>query len=71
VRHNLSWKCTDSGQQLELFGEIASFVEGLADERMCHQALLFLEDKIALSPNVLRARVKQWDLQQFFGCDHG
>jgi hypothetical protein len=59
------------GQRLELFGEIASFVEGLAAERMYHQALLFLEGKgKTSSPNVLRARVKEWEAVGFVSGEH-
>jgi hypothetical protein len=54
------------GRRLELIGEIASFVEGLAAERMYHQAILFLENKgETSSPNVLRARVKDWEAEGF------
>jgi hypothetical protein len=54
------------GRRLELFGEIASFVEGLAAEQMYCQAMLFLEGNgRAATVGAIRARVRQWETEGF------
>ena len=54
------------GRRLELFGEIASFVEGLAAEQMYRQGMAFLEDKAkTASPEELRGRVREWEAEGF------
>lgn len=54
------------GRRLELFGEIASFVEGLAAEQMYRQGMAFLEDKAkTASPEELKVRVEEWEAEGF------
>jgi hypothetical protein len=54
------------GRRLELFGEIASFVEGLAAEQMYWQGIAFLEGEAnTVSTKDLRARVDLWEAEGF------
>ena len=54
------------GQRLDLFTEIASFVEGLAAERMYRQAMSFLQgNRKASSPEVVPDRVAEWKRDGF------
>ncbi len=54
------------GRRLELFGEIASFVEGLAAEQMYRHGIAFLEDKAeTASSEDLRGRVREWEAEGF------
>lgn len=54
------------GRRLELFGEIASFAEGLAAEQMYRQGMAFLEDRAkTASPEDLTARVGEWEADGF------
>jgi hypothetical protein len=58
--------CGLDGRRLELFGEIASFVEGIAAEQMYRRGMAFLEGKAKIvSPEDLRSRVKEWETQGF------
>jgi hypothetical protein len=58
--------CGLDGRRLELFGEIASFVEGLAAEQMYRRGMAFLEGNAkTVSLEKLRARVKEWETEGF------
>jgi len=53
-------------RRLELFGEIASFVEGLAAEQMYRQGMAFLEGKAKTAPpEDFKLRVKRWEAEGF------
>jgi len=56
------------GRRLECFLQITSFVQGLAAEQMCSNALLFLEgenEKVAVPREFIRTRAQEWEQQGF------
>jgi hypothetical protein len=58
--------CGLDGRRLELFGEIATFVEGLAAEQMYRQGIAFVEGKAtSSSADYLRTRITKWRDQGF------
>ena len=56
------------GRRLECFLQITSFVQGLAAEQMCSNALLFLEgenEKVAVPREFIRTKAQEWEQQGF------
>lgn len=54
------------GRRLELFGEIAAFVEGLAAEKMYLQGLAFLAEVAhPVSEGYMIAKIKEWEASGF------